>query len=215
MVTGTARTTRHRTRQPYATAVCALILTAAVTSCTSETGNAEHDPPQAGDPLPYTRFVNQQGEVVDLARHRGTDRVLLVFMRGFDGYVCPYCTRQTSELAERYEEITAAGTRVYIVYPGPAETVPVFLEAVRRQLNGQEEEFPVPVLLDVDLSAVKRLGIRGNLAAPSTFLVGSDGVLQYVYVGNSFDDRPDVDDILSALHNQETERTDREGPPES
>ena len=158
--------------------------------------------PRVGQSLPYTRFIAGDGQVVDLAQATDRRYSLLVFMRGYPGYVCPFCTQQTAVLLKRHDEIVATQTKLFIVFPGPAETIPKFLAAVRDYLGkGNRGEPAVPLLMDVDLQAVDALGIRHQLAYPSTFVVDATGKLVFVYVGKTPSDRPPLDDILRILKN--------------
>jgi peroxiredoxin len=156
--------------------------------------------PKVGEPFPYTQFIDGEGQVVDLARATDRKYSVVVFMRGFAGFVCPYCTAQTAELVTRHDEILSAQARLFIAYPGPADSIPRFLDAVRAYIkSGDDVEFPVPLFMDVDLKAVDALGIRRQLARPSTFVLDAEGNLVYAYIGASADDRPALDDILRVL----------------
>src|SRR5690606_4787743 len=115
-----------------------------------------------GSPLPRTRFIGPDGGIVDLADFRGAKSVVLVVLRGFAGQVCIACSAQTAALASHAKDFEARGAQVALVYPGRAETVPAFLDAVA-DLDG-EFALPFPVLLDVNLGAVNALAIKGALA---------------------------------------------------
>ncbi len=153
---------------------------------------------KVGDVFPYTSFVGQDGTVVDLTKRGDGKKSLLVFMRGFSGFVCPYCTAQTAELVKRRDEILATNTELYVVYPGAAETIPTFLEAVRVYM-ASEDAPGISVLMDVDLKAVDALGIRQDLSRPCTFVLDAEGRLVYEYVGEGPPDRPSLDDVLQVL----------------
>jgi len=156
--------------------------------------------PKVGEPFPYTQFIGADGQVVDLALATDRKYSLVVFMRGFAGFVCPYCTAQTAELLNRHDEILATQTQLFIAYPGPADTIPKFLDAVRAYMKSDEDsELAVPLFMDVDLKAVDALGIRRQLARPSSFVLDAEGGLVYAYIGKSPSDRPALDDILSVL----------------
>ena len=158
------------------------------------------DVPGVGKPFPYTQFVGQDGRVVDLAQRTDKKYSMLVFMRGFPGYVCPFCTAQTAELVKRYPEILSTDTELFIVYPGAAETIPKYLEAVRAYLKSDSSpKLPIPLLMDIDLKAVDAIGIRHQLARPSTFILDATGEVVYAYVGGAPSDRPPLDDILRIL----------------
>lgn len=156
--------------------------------------------PSLHQTFPYSRFLATDGGVVELSESWQQQRIMLVFMRGFDGIVCPYCMRQTADLISRYDDIKAAGMEVYVVYPGYESDVPKFLRAVNVKRGAAESEsFPFPLLLDVDLRAVRSLGLAMNLSKPATFVIDTDGSLIYKYVGSDYRDRPQLDAILAAL----------------
>ena len=116
--------------------------------CGRQPEGASEDEGPMGRPFPYSRFVDGQGKIVDLARFTGTSNVLLVFMRGFMGYICPNCTRQTAELVDHLETIKESSTEVFIVYPGPADKIPAFTAEVRKRLQKERgSSFPIPILL--------------------------------------------------------------------
>ncbi|MBT3374140.1 MAG: redoxin family protein [Lentisphaerae bacterium] len=185
----------------FVTLAVALVVSLAVTGCRraeKPAPAAQH--PKVGQPFPYTRFVNGKGQVVDLATWTGKKNVLLVFMRGFPGYVCPTCTRHTAQLIERADELKERNAEVLLVYPGPTESIPQFVTSVSDLLKGSlTGELPVPILLDVDLAAVKAVGIESDLAWPASFIIGVDGLVKYGYIGKNYADRPTVDDVLGAL----------------
>ena len=55
------------------------------------------------------------------------------------------------------------------------------------------------VLVDRDCSACDRLGIRADLAKPSTYILDTRGKLVYAYVGVTTSDRPSLKAILAQL----------------
>ena len=182
------------------TRILILVAVAVLAGCRRSEEPVRTSHPQVGQPFPYTRFLNGSGQVVDVGTWTGKKNVLLVFMRGFPGYVCPKCTRHTAQLIERHDEFTTRNTQVLLVYPGPTESIPQFVKAVRELLTSTVTgELPLPILLDVDLAAVKAVGIQGDLAWPASFIIGVDGLIKYGYIGKSYLDRPTVDEILQAV----------------
>ena len=168
--------------------------------------NSDIYKPQPGDPrpkggagrrkglegrqLPFQVLSPVDGGEVDLRGYRGQKRILLVVLRGFLGKVCEYCVAQTAALSDAKEELAAQNVEVLVIYPGARENVESF-----RILY--EEEFgegppPYRVFYDEDLELVALLGIEGDLASPSTFLVNQQGVVEFAYVGKHKADRPSV-----------------------
>ena len=58
---------------------------------------------------------------------------------------------------------------------------------------------PFPVVLDVGLGAIERLGLRADLAKPATYVLDKEGRVRFAYVGQSPADRPSVKAILCQL----------------
>ncbi len=159
---------------------------------------AKSNGPTGAAAVPAT-FVDTQGRTVSLSDYRGR-YVVLVFTRGFSGYICPLCTSYTAQIAYRYKEIAAAGAEVLVVFPGSPEKVADFVRAAREILSQEGAgALPFPVLLDANLGNVKAFGIQGDLARPSTYVLGPEGTILYSFVGDQPHERPDVATILSVL----------------
>ncbi len=149
-----------------------------------------------GRPLAYSRFLRDDGTVVDLNELRG-QRVVLIIMRGFAGAVCLHCSTQMLALVKHLEEFKERNTRVFVVYPGDAGTVPVFIESVRA-LDARFRP-PFPLLLDVDLAAVRAFLIEGSVAKPTTMILDNKGIVRWAYVGQDPADRPSIELVLRQL----------------
>ena len=147
-------------------------------------------------------LLGPDGEQVKISDYAGKP-VVLVFNRGFAGFICPYCTTYTAQIAARYDDLKAAGAEVLLVYPTADEDqakIEEFKAAVEELLaEDGSEGMPFPVLLDPGLNCVLRYNIQGDLSKPSTFVLDRDGAIRYVYVGQDVDDRPSVDRILEEV----------------
>ena len=146
-----------------------------------------------GMSLPQTRFITGDGGVLDLSQPEKP--TLLVIMRGFSGSVCLYCASQTAALADKIDVLEEAGLEVVVLYPGPASTVPIFLDSVK-QLH--DDPPPMKVALDVNQLLVSGLGIEGELSKPTTLLINTDGKVDWAYVGKDMKDRPTIADFILA-----------------
>lgn len=158
-------------------------------------------------------FVDTKGNKVSLPEFRGQKNVVLVFTRGFTGQICPFCTAQTSRLLTNYQEFARRNTEVLAVFPGEKSRVADFLKAVRAQDKSGPSEPPFRVLLDEELAAVDRLGIRGDLAKPSTYILDKQGRVRFAYVGAHVADRPSVKALLQELDSIEQEQTPGSSSP--
>lgn len=157
-----------------------------------------------GTPLPGedAELTAPDGRVVRISDFRGRP-VVLVFNRGFAGFVCPYCATYTAQLATKYEEIRAAGAELLLVYP-TRETdearVLEFTDAVNEILEEEGEgALPFPVFLDRGLAATVRFNLTGDITKPSTFVLDRTGVVRYAHVGVAPDDRPSVERVMEEL----------------
>jgi peroxiredoxin len=153
-------------------------------------------------------FTDFKGNRVALADYRGKQNVVLVFTRGFAGYVCPHCTAQTSRLIARKSDFDNRHAAVLVVFPGPKEHLQEFIEKTEREAKEKMRKtatVPFPILLDVDFKAVDQLDLRDDLAKPSTFIFDKQGDLRFAYVGSNSADRPSVKAMLSQLDTMESE----------
>ena len=141
-------------------------------------------------------FYDTEGNKVRVDQYLGEKHVLLVFTRGFNGSLCPFCTTQTSRLIANYEKFVERDTEVLLVYPG-RRALDEFTEVSIRK--SQRDSFPFPVLLDENLVAVKRLKIAEELAYPSSFIIDKKGNVSLAYVGKSPNHRPSIKALLERL----------------
>ncbi len=145
-------------------------------------------------------FVDHQGKPVDLKAYRGKKAVVLVVTRGIPespgGTFCPHCVTQVAGLAASHAEFEKRDAAVLVVFPGPSERVAEFIQQTGGKAPGG---FPFPLLLDKDTAAVGRLGIKGDLARPSTFIADKAGNVVYAFVGETSTDRPSLKAILAQL----------------
>lgn len=142
-------------------------------------------------------FVDADGKKVDLAAYRGKKNVVLVVTRGFSGVVCALCTAQTSRLISNHADFAKRDAEVLVVFPGPSQHLPKFVESVRAQ--AENKPVPFALLLDEDFKAVDRFGIRADLAKPATYILDKTGKVRFAYVGSSAADRPSVKAMLKEL----------------
>ena len=162
--------------------------------------DAPADRPVATADVP-TSFVDRDGQPVELKAYRGK-AVVLVVARGMPespgGVFCPNCLAQAGSLAAKYDEFKSRGAEVLLVVPGPSDKAAEFAKQVQSQADAGKA-MPYPVCVDKDCSACDRLGIRGDLAKPSTFILDPNGEVAYAYVGKSTSDRPSVAALLKEV----------------
>lgn len=148
-------------------------------------------------------FTDADGNTVDLATYHGKKNVVLVVVRGLPKdnnpgrQFCPGCLAQLNSLAANYPEFQKRNTEVVLVFPGSREALPKYLADAA--IDGARP--PFPVVSDSELKAVKALGISGDLAKPSTYILDAAGNVVFAYSApkESTYDRPSVGALLEQL----------------
>jgi antitoxin component YwqK of YwqJK toxin-antitoxin module/peroxiredoxin len=150
-----------------------------------------------GRQLPFTTMRGVDGKDVDLTQFRGQKRLLLVVLRGFRGEVCTYCIAQTKALEQSRDKLQQLGVEVLVIYPGPRENEKAFEDAYKQIFGEGAPSYRV--FYDPDLSLVAQLEIAGDLASPSTLVIGLDGAIEYFYKGEHKADRPATRKLLEVI----------------
>jgi peroxiredoxin len=149
------------------------------------------------------RFADLDGQAVDLSSYRGKSNVVLVVVKGMPQYpgglFCPGCLAQVNALATNHAEFQKRGAEILMVFPGPTDKVPDFLAKGKVDGTGGNPKLPFRLLTDTDLKAIDILGIRGDLAKPSTYILDKKGNAVFAFVGESTTDRPSVQALLAQL----------------
>ncbi|MDB4676875.1 redoxin domain-containing protein [bacterium] len=147
-------------------------------------------------------FTDPEGNDVKLADIMTEDYLVLVITRGWYGGVCVYCASQTSRWARRFDELEPYNAQLAVIFPTESSDEAVKIEDLENRIKKGDipnEDIPYPILLDINLSSVDQLGIRSDLAKPSTYIIDREGRVRFAYVGESIADRPTVDSILKQL----------------
>lgn len=166
----------------------------------AQTGPKAAAPPAVGDTARDFTLTSLAGGPVALSETLGKGPVVLVMLRGWPGYDCPFCTRQFGDYLAHADELQAAGARVLFVYPGAGEG-----------LRGHAANFtagkPIPAhftfLLDPDFVFTNLYGLRWDApqetAYPSTFVLNSRGRIIFAQVSKEHGGRVAVADVLKAI----------------
>ena len=152
-----------------------------------------------GAQVPAFTALNLDGEPINITANNIERPIVLTFYRG--GW-CPYCNLHLAELRTAEEELKALGFDVWFISPDKPELL----------AEGENTGFNYTLMSDPDMSAAEAFGIafdvdnatlerylgfgldlkdrsgseRAVLPAPATFLIGSDGVVQFSYVNPDF-----------------------------
>ncbi|MBA4187964.1 MAG: hypothetical protein C0467_08085 [Planctomycetaceae bacterium] len=154
----------------------------------------------ASDKMPLT-FIDMDGKKVDLSEYKGKSNVVLVMTKGMPqapgGVFCPGCLAQMNAMVNNIAEFKKRDAEVVVVFPGPSDKAGEFLTTAKAREG--DKASPIPLLLDKDMAAVTLLGIDGDRAKPSTYILDRKGNVVYAYVGEHTTDRPSVKALLSRL----------------
>jgi hypothetical protein len=78
-------------------------------------------PPLVGEKAPDFDLSTPEGKSVRFSELVSKGPVVLVVLRGYPGYQCPYCNRQVQDFIQKSQGFADAGAHVVLVYPGPPQ----------------------------------------------------------------------------------------------
>lgn len=159
-------------------------------------------PPQVGDKAPDFTLKTLDDQTVHLSDLTAKGKVVLVELRGWPGYDCPFCTKQVHDYVSNADKLKAAGVQVLIVYPGPADDLKAHATKFLQDKSWPEDFLFV---LDPDYSFTKSYGLRWEgekeTAHPSTFIIDTENKVQFAHVAKGHGDRVSTAAVLIALQN--------------
>ena len=157
--------------------------------------------PAEGAQAPDFTLSTPSGKAVRMSgMHQGHDLVL-VLLRGFPGYQCPYCMRQVHDFVEHASGFAAKNTTVLLVYPGP----PADLDQHANEFLAKQAELPSNIVLvtDPDYAVTNLYGLRwdapNETAYPSTFILDKMGTIVFEKISHTHGDRMSAQDPLDRL----------------
>jgi len=157
--------------------------------------------PAVGAKAPDFILSTPTGKTVALSTEQGGHGLVLVILRGFPGYQCPYCVKQVHDFADHASDFKAKNTRVLLVYPGP----PADLDQHAKEFLEKQAELPSNVVLvtDPDYKVTNLYGLRWDAphetAYPSTFILDKKGTVVFEKISHSHGDRLSAQDALGHL----------------
>jgi len=157
--------------------------------------------PALGAKAPDFTLQTPTGASVTLAKERATGITVLVVLRGFPGYQCPYCVKQVHDFVEHSADFAAQKAKVLLVYPGP----PAALDQHAKEFLAKQADLPsnIKLVIDPDYKMTNQYGLRWDAphetAYPSTFILDAKGIILFEKISQSHGDRTSADDILAQL----------------
>lgn len=141
------------------------------------------------------------GKPVSLADETAKGELVLVVLRGYPGYQCPYCVKQVHDFAEHSSEFAAKKVNVLFIYPGP----PAELDQRAKEFLEKQSEMPanMHLVVDPDYKVTNLYGLRWDAphetAYPSTFILSADRTVIFEKVSHGHGDRTTADEILAQI----------------
>ena len=157
-------------------------------------------PPTVGEKAPDFALSSVQGTRVRLSQETGKGPVVLVVLRGYPGYQCPFCNRQVQDFIKNSPAFAEAGARVLMVYPGPPQDLGM---RAGEFLQGKALPENFNLLLDPGYDFTNQYGLRWDAAKetayPSTFVLDRQGVVRFAKISKEHGGRTTAQEILQEL----------------
>ena len=157
--------------------------------------------PAVGAKAPDFTLSTPSGKAVRMLADLRGHTLVLVVLRGFPGYQCPYCVRQVHDFIEHASDFAAKDTRVLLVYPGP----PANLDQHAKEFLEKQAELPANIILvtDPDYTMTNLYDLRwdapNETAYPSTFVLDKKGMVLFEKISHGHGDRLSAEDALEHL----------------
>ena len=157
--------------------------------------------PPTGAKAPDFTLATPVGTSVSLSSETAKATTILVLLRGYPGYQCPYCVKQVHDFAVHSSDFAAKKAQVLLVYPGP----PAELDQRAKEFLAKQADLPsnVKLIIDPDYKMTNLYHLRWDAphetAYPATFIVNTHGDILYEKISHTHGDRTTADEILSHL----------------
>lgn len=158
-------------------------------------------PPAVGAKAPDFTLSTPTGKTVQMSKELHGHDLVLVVLRGFPGYQCPYCVRQVHDFVEHAAEFAAKKVEVLLVYPGP----PAELDQHAKEFLAKQSDLPSNIVLvtDPDYKVTNAYALRWDAphetAYPSTFILDKNRTILFEKISHSHGDRFSAQDSLNQL----------------
>jgi peroxiredoxin len=157
--------------------------------------------PAVGAKAPDFTLRTPSGKAIKMSSEQHGRTLVLVVLRGYPGYQCPYCVRQVHDFVEHASDFAAKNSRVLLVYPGP----PADLDQHAKEFLEKQADLPANVVLvtDPDYKVTNLYGLRWDAphetAYPSTFILDKQRMVLFEKISRSHGDRLSAQDALDHL----------------
>jgi len=157
--------------------------------------------PSVGQRAPDFTLSTPPGEQLSLSALTSQGNVVLIVLRGYPGYQCPFSQQQFQSYQQTAAQFAALGAQVLFVYPG---TDGKDLASDANQMIGGSALAPnVHVVIDPNYQFTGQYGLRwdapNQTVYPSTFLVGKGRTVIFAHTGHTSSDQTPPTDALAVL----------------
>jgi peroxiredoxin Q/BCP len=157
--------------------------------------------PAVGAKAPDFTLTTITGTSVQLVKQQDKHPLVLVVLRGYPGYQCPFCQKQVHDFVEHAGDFAAKKATVLLIYPGP----PADLDQRAKEFLAKEADMPSNIVLvtDPDYKVTNLYGLRWDAphetAYPSTFVLDRQGTVLFEKISHNHGDRFSAQDALDHL----------------
>jgi peroxiredoxin len=194
------RTTTDRARKMALTVLITAACLVPYASASGQMPPTDGATPKVGDRARDFALQSLDGATVRLSEEASRGPLVLVVLRGWPGYQCPFCTRQFGDYLANAAKFDEAGARVLFVYPGPGDGLIAHAEAFTA---GRALPSAFRILLDPGYTFTQAYALRweaaNETAYPSTFVINKDAVVTFAQTSRSHGDRVTAESVLKAL----------------
>ena len=157
--------------------------------------------PATGAQAPNFTLLTPTGHSISLSSVTEQGTTVLVMLRGFPGYQCPYCVRQVHDFVEHAPDFAAKHVSVLLVYPGP----PAELDQRAKEFLAKQADLPqnIQLVTDPDYKMTNQYGLRWDApketAYPSTFILDKSSKILFEKISHSHGDRTTAEEVLAQI----------------
>jgi peroxiredoxin len=168
---------------------------------------------KVGDKAPDFTLTNEKGKSFNLYSSLKNGKVVMVFYRG---QWCPFCNKQLSQLNDSLQLLNDKGASIVALSPEIQENIaktvsktkasfPVLFDDGMKVMQAYKVNFTVD---EKTVEKYKGYGIEfdkangsngANLPVPATYIIGNDGIVEYVYFNTDYRKRVTVKELLEKL----------------
>ncbi|MFT6715949.1 MAG: peroxiredoxin [Saprospiraceae bacterium] len=169
---------------------------------------------QIGQPMPNIELTDQNGKKVSAHELLKKGPLVLAFYRGF---WCSFCNVDLANLNHYVKDIEALGANLFAISPerAPYSKKIVAVQKLKFAIledsnNSIAQQFGLKYQVTDELKDLYRSGFNVNLKQyhgndewslpmPARYLIDQDGIVQYAEAKADYRERPDPDDLITAL----------------